>query len=826
MGMCSGTLAAQQRERPDTTDRRSPAIRWESQGADEVIVVDGERLRQSGARSLGEALAGKVPGLEVFQGSGFASMAQLRLRGSGTLVGADAPLVLVDDVPLRLNASVGSRIAPILFADLPLTAIDRVEIVRGAVAAAQYGPKAYSGVIRIVTRQPPREGLSVSFTQRVGLRAAASLPDVRLVPRDEALTQPLFLVNLTPAQRQAAWDSCKGRCGTLDEIFGGSRPMVETDASARGRAGGTAWSIDLTGRREGGPARRGNENYVGGRAGLDHKWKDRLAIRVNQLVSRTADAQPLSTFDLLTLFARPDWLNLRGVPGAFLATDVPMNPLVAVDSNQSRRALWQYFTTASGTFQLATFGRNTLALQLAGGLHRAVRADTSDAVTGGSNGSDTRVLFAQREASRESFVSARIGLTTVRGSAVGSTHIGAERSGTVVEVGTNETGIRGETTGRAIVADQTWDLGGGRAVLAANVRREQPGGIAFGLDAQWSWRAAGAYRWTVRGGKLRAWGSVGQAQASPLAEPAMVPLSLLLTPPTGVRATDDRASPESRLEFEGGVRFDDAKDRVSVYASGFASTTRDMFVPGGASAGGFSFATLGRGQIRTRGFELALRTTTNVSPSLTWSATTSAWRARSTIVSVDGVFPGGTSLRIGGYHWDPGTSLTRIAQIDPQDSVVTVGDAAPVVSLSTVQELSWHRLHLSAQVDGALGVDVVNETQYGRDTYALSPDQADGGRARSVLGRSGVPVYVQDGGYMRWRELVLGWDLTGHRAAPHAGVGARIEVVARNLATWSPLRLADPAAREWSLPSDIERMTVSPGYPLQRSISVGLVLAR
>lgn len=107
-----------------------------------VTVITRDDLENLQAQSLPEVL-GRVPGLVISNngGSGKATSVYMRGTESGHV------LVLVDGVRIG-SASLGT----VSFEQLPLSAVERIEIVRGP-RSSLYGSEAIGGVIQIFTRQ-------------------------------------------------------------------------------------------------------------------------------------------------------------------------------------------------------------------------------------------------------------------------------------------------------------------------------------------------------------------------------------------------------------------------------------------------------------------------------------------------------------------------------------------------------------------------------------------------------------------------------------------------------------------------------------------------
>jgi iron complex outermembrane receptor protein len=132
-----------------------------------VFVLTREDLRRSGARNVPEALRG-VPGLHMAQIN--ASQWAVSIRGFTDRF-ANKLLVLVD------GRSVASHLFSGVFfegLDIPLSEIDRIEIVRGP-GGALWGTNAVNGVINIVTRSGRSEpGGSVEAGLETGERSVTA----------------------------------------------------------------------------------------------------------------------------------------------------------------------------------------------------------------------------------------------------------------------------------------------------------------------------------------------------------------------------------------------------------------------------------------------------------------------------------------------------------------------------------------------------------------------------------------------------------------------------------------------------------------------------
>ncbi|WPP53583.1 SusC/RagA family TonB-linked outer membrane protein [Catalinimonas niigatensis] len=151
-----------------------------------ISTVSGESVSEVGAISVDQALAGKVAGALVQQNSGSpAGGISIRLRGVSTLAGSSDPLYIVDGVIISnssselvdLGGSAQNRLV-----DINPNDIERIEVIKGAAAAAIYGSRANNGVVQIFTKRGAQGAAKVTFSTSLRINELRKKIDINDAP--------------------------------------------------------------------------------------------------------------------------------------------------------------------------------------------------------------------------------------------------------------------------------------------------------------------------------------------------------------------------------------------------------------------------------------------------------------------------------------------------------------------------------------------------------------------------------------------------------------------------------------------------------------------
>ncbi|HEY0202496.1 MAG TPA: TonB-dependent receptor, partial [Burkholderiaceae bacterium] len=108
----------------------------------DVSVVDHDTIERSGAVDVADVLA-RLPGVEISRTGGLGAVTSVYLRGTEQRYTA----VYIDGVRVDSQATGGA-----LWEQIPLSQIDRIEVLRGP-AAAVYGSDAVGGVVQFFTKK-------------------------------------------------------------------------------------------------------------------------------------------------------------------------------------------------------------------------------------------------------------------------------------------------------------------------------------------------------------------------------------------------------------------------------------------------------------------------------------------------------------------------------------------------------------------------------------------------------------------------------------------------------------------------------------------------
>lgn len=142
----------------------------------DIAVLTAKQIEEKNTSNFTDLLKGEIPGVFALDQGQFDAASYIYLRGSGFLT-EDYAKIYIDGVELADMT---------LLSTINLQSIERVEVIRGAQAAALYGAEATGGVIQIITKKGSgRDRLRVDAKISAGYIEAKYTPlDVKPIKTD------------------------------------------------------------------------------------------------------------------------------------------------------------------------------------------------------------------------------------------------------------------------------------------------------------------------------------------------------------------------------------------------------------------------------------------------------------------------------------------------------------------------------------------------------------------------------------------------------------------------------------------------------------------
>lgn len=279
--------AALQLEELIVTGTGVPAERREV--GNTVATVRGEEINNAPAAvSVDRALQGRIAGAVISQNSGNPGAGStIRLRGTSSILGGADPLIVVDGVivennsdPLisvgsnnsRQGSAISSRLTDIAPGD-----IERVEVLKGAAAAALYGSRANNGVVQIFTRRGQQGTPRITYTAEYSSSETPRYFRVNMAPT-AGLGDSLFLTK--PGGARYRLGEAITRYDVQPQIFR-TAPGLNTHLSLSGGSGGTSYYLSGAWTDQEGIIRETGHEKATFRGKVSQRVSDLLEVTVN-----------------------------------------------------------------------------------------------------------------------------------------------------------------------------------------------------------------------------------------------------------------------------------------------------------------------------------------------------------------------------------------------------------------------------------------------------------------------------------------------------------------------------------------------------------------
>jgi TonB-linked SusC/RagA family outer membrane protein len=136
-----------------------------------AVVIDSELIEGVALSSPDQALQGRVAGLRVTTQSGTPGAPQdIRIRGEGSISGSNAPLFVIDGVPVN-NGSISPLLTDMgVLSMINASDIESITVLKDASATAPYGARGSNGVIVITTKTGSAGEVKYNLSSQYGFQ--------------------------------------------------------------------------------------------------------------------------------------------------------------------------------------------------------------------------------------------------------------------------------------------------------------------------------------------------------------------------------------------------------------------------------------------------------------------------------------------------------------------------------------------------------------------------------------------------------------------------------------------------------------------------------
>jgi TonB-linked SusC/RagA family outer membrane protein len=183
--------------------------------------------------SVDKQLAGRAAGVQVSNPGGDPSTpARIRIRGVNSISQNQAPLIVVDGVPL-ISGNLAANVNSNALGDINPNDIENIEVLKDGASTAIFGSRGSGGVIMITTKKGDKSGkMKVNYDAIYGVSSAAS--------RFDLLSASEF-VNIANEKRSNAGLAAAARMSPTgtntdwqDVVFNNNAPAIQQNISFTG----------------------------------------------------------------------------------------------------------------------------------------------------------------------------------------------------------------------------------------------------------------------------------------------------------------------------------------------------------------------------------------------------------------------------------------------------------------------------------------------------------------------------------------------------------------------------------------------------------------
>lgn len=845
-----------------------------------VSTIQAQQLLRAPTQTIEGALQGKIAGALIQENSGApGGGAQINLRGVSTINGAVEPVLVVDGLVIS-NASIANNMNAITaaaaggnasnqdnpvnrIADLNPADIERIEVLKGASAAAIYGGAASNGVVIITTRRGAAGAPRFHLTQRLGESRVSHFMTSRVFV-DSADAATFTSDSLAGVYCNLANNACPNY-DNIATLWGEHPLSSETDASVSGGTDQTRYFLSGLIKHDGGIAPNTAYDKQSLRANLDQVLGNHWNLAVSTQVIHSFSARGISNNDnagtspYLVFPLTPSFVNLQPVNGVYPNNPFERsNPLQTYALLRNNEDVWRALGAGTLRWDAVSSERQNLRFVATGGLDffsqrndiyspPELQYEPQDGQPG------TIVLGKATNLNLNLLVNAVHTYIPASGGIQATTSAGFQ----YVDRDLNQTNIVGRNVlsglhnvDKATNINPTQllqpqrDLGlfAQEEVLAMDQRLL----LTLGVRADRSSRngdpnkyylypkAAASWRFPqFRGNnedevKVRL--AVGQTGNQPLFPhkytvnaTGVIGGNLGIIP--GAFVGDSGIKPERQTEIEGGFDATLMSGRLNANVTVYRKTITDMLqIPTLVQSSGHTQRVFNGGKLRNQGLEIGLGYSVMQTPEANWIVRSTFFTNNAKILElpVPTFQTGGFGTSLGTFQVEEGKSPTQII-----GSEGVLGDATPDFQMSFSSDLDYRRWSFGMLWDWKKGGDVINLTELLFDLFGNSADWATGAQTRLTQFFGGqTRPYVQDGSYLKLRELTVSYHLPSSATSSMFGSvvkDARVSFSGRNLIRITNFRGMDPEVSNFGNQAIVRNIDVAP-FPPSRSFFLSVDL--
>ncbi|HEY0970536.1 MAG TPA: SusC/RagA family TonB-linked outer membrane protein [Gemmatimonadales bacterium] len=351
-----------------------------------VAHVSGEELTRVASPTIGNALTGKISGVNLQSNSGAPGGGiQMQIRGNNTILGAHDPLYVVDGVIYSNEAIASGRgvlndaafataedDAVNRVADINPADIESIEILKGAAASSIYGSKAANGVVIITTKRGQAGRPRVNLTQRFGTFTPTKTLESRRWTQAEAVEEygpevaHWFAGNPNPYFNH------------FDQVYDNDELSYETIMDVSGGTENTRYFVGGTWKHDGGIEPNTGFSRQSLRVNVDQVISDRWDVKVSSVFNRAEHDRGwnnnCNNFGChgYAFAYTPSFVDYtqRNELGEFLQPDwgIQSNPLQTVELAQNHEETYRFTGGATLNFNAIETGEHTLRFVAGAGI--------------------------------------------------------------------------------------------------------------------------------------------------------------------------------------------------------------------------------------------------------------------------------------------------------------------------------------------------------------------------------------------------------------------------------------------------------------------------